>query len=129
MGAAAMEAFLAEELSRFAAEPPVSDLAMPPLAEKEIEQAVAEYERGQPHRLTDAQKAAIALAFRHRLTLLGGYAGSGKTTSLRGICELAERFGRDTVLIALSGRAAQRMAQSTGRPRDDHRPLPQGNLR
>ena len=116
MGAAAMEAFLAEELSRFAAEPPVSDLAMPPLAEKEIEQAVAEYERGQPHRLTDAQKAAIALAFRHRLTLLGGYAGSGKTTSLRGICELAERFWRNTVLIALSGRAAQRMAESTERP-------------
>ena len=116
MGAAAMEAFLAEQLSRFAAEAPVSDLAMPPLAADEIDHAVAEYERAQPHRLTDAQKAAIALAFRRRLTVLGGYAGSGKTTSLRGICELAERFGRDTVLIALSGRAAQRMAQSTGRP-------------
>ena len=115
MGAAAMEAFLAEELARFASEAPRSDLAMPPLAEEEIEQAVTEYERGQPHRLTGPQRAAIALAFRHRLTLLGGYAGSGKTTSLRGICELAERFGRDTVLIALSGRAAQRMAQSTGR--------------
>ena len=116
MGAAAMEAFLAKELSRCAAETPVSDLAMPPLADEEIEHAVAEYDRAQPHRLTGAQKAAIALVFRHRLTVLGGYAGSGKTTSLRGICELAERFGRDTVLIALSGRAAQRMAQSTGRP-------------
>ena len=116
MGAAAMEAFLAEQLSRFAAEAPVSDLAMPPLAAGEIDRAVADYDRAQPHRLTGAQKAAIALAFQRRLTVLGGYAGSGKTTSLRGICELAERFGRDTVLIALSGRAAQRMAQSTGRP-------------
>ena len=116
MGAAAMEAFLAEELARFASQAPASDLALPPLAEAEIEHAVAAYERRQPHRLTVPQKAAIALAFRHRLTVLGGYAGSGKTTSLRGICELAEGFGRDTVLIALSGRAAQRMAQSTGRP-------------
>ena len=116
MGAAAMEAFLAEELARFAAQAPPSDLAMPPVAEEEIEQAVADYERDQPHRLTGPQKAAIALAFRYRLTVLGGYAGSGKTMSLRGICELAERFGRDTMLIALSGRAAQRMAQSTGRP-------------
>ena len=116
MGAAAMEAFLAEELARFAAEAPLSDLAMPPLAREEIDYAVAAYERRQPHRLTDAQKAAIALTFRHRLTVLGGYAGSGKTTSLRGICELAEGFGRDTMLLALSGRAAQRMAQATGRP-------------
>lgn len=116
MGAAAMEAFLAEQLSWFAAESPVSDLAMPPLAADEIDHAVADYDRAQPHRLTGAQTAAIALAFRRRLTVLGGYAGSGKTTLLRGICELAERFGRDTVLIALSGRAAQRMAQSTGRP-------------
>ena len=116
MGAAAMEAFLAKNLSRFATETPVSDLAVPPLAVEEIDHAIAEYERGQPHRLTDPQKAAIALSFRRRLTVLGGYAGSGKTTSLRGIRELAERFGRDTVLIALSGRAAQRMAQSTGRP-------------
>ena len=116
MGAAAMEAFLAEKLSRFATEAPASDLAVPPLAEEDIDHAVAEYERGQPHRLTGPQKAAIALSFRRRLTVLGGYAGSGKTTSLRGICEVAEGFGRDTVLIALSGRAAQRMAQSTGRP-------------
>ena len=116
MGAAAMEAFLAEELSRFATEAPASDLAMPPLAADEIDHAVDQYDRVQPHRLTGAQKAAITLAFRRRLTVLGGYAGSGKTTSLRGICELAERFGRDTVLVALSGRAAQRMAQSTGRP-------------
>ena len=116
MGAAAMEAFLAEELARFAAQAPVSDLAMPPLAEEQIERALAEYERSQPHRLTGAQKTAITLPFRRRLTVLGGYAGSGKTTSLRGICELAQGFGRDTMLIALSGRAAQRMAQSTGRP-------------
>ena len=116
MGAAAMEAFLAEQLACFAAQAPVSDLAMPPLADEQIERALAEYERSQPHRLTGAQKTAIALPFRRRLTVLGGYAGSGKTTSLRGICELAESFGRDTMLIALSGRAAQRMAQSTGRP-------------
>ncbi len=73
MGAAAMEAFLAEELARFAGEAPASDLALPPLAEDEIEHAVAAYERDRPHRLTDPQKAAIARAFRHRLTVLGGY--------------------------------------------------------
>ena len=48
--------------------------------------------------------------------VLAGYAGSGKTTSLRGICDLAEAFGRALHLMALSGRAAQRMAAATGRP-------------
>ena len=116
MGAAAMEAFLAEEFARLSAQRPASDLATPPLADVDVTREIAAYERCQPHRLTAPQKAAMALAFRHRLTVLGGYAGSGKTTSLRGICELADGFGRDAVLIALSGRAAQRMAQSAGRP-------------
>ncbi|MDE2873881.1 MAG: AAA family ATPase [Gemmatimonadota bacterium] len=116
MGAAAMEAFLAETLARFATEPPASDLVTPLPAKEEIDQAVAAYDRRQPHRLTAPQKAAIALPFQRRLTVLGGYAGSGKTTSLRGICELAEGFGRDAILVALSGRAAQRMAESAGRP-------------
>jgi len=47
--------------------------------------------------------------------LLAGYAGSGKTTVLAGICDAAEKMGRHCYLMALSGRAAQRMSEATGR--------------
>ncbi|NSY41540.1 ATP-dependent RecD-like DNA helicase [Leisingera sp. ANG59] len=60
-------------------------------------------------------RKAIIAAFEHRLTVLAGYAGSGKTTSLKGVCDVAERFNRRPILMALSGRAAQRMSESTGR--------------
>ncbi|SIS60292.1 exodeoxyribonuclease V alpha subunit [Roseivivax lentus] len=114
-GAAAMEAFLANRLTALSNEAPVVDLLVRPITDSELADAIADYERSLPYRATERQRAAIALAFRFRLSVLAGYAGSGKTTSLRGICEVAERFGRQPVLMALSGRAAQRMSESTGR--------------
>lgn len=114
-GAAAMEAFLAHRLTALSQEAPVVDLLVGPISDTDLADAIPAYERSLPYRATERQRAAIALAFRSRLSVLAGYAGSGKTTSLRGICEVAERFGRQPVLMALSGRAAQRMSESTGR--------------
>lgn len=114
-GAAAMEGFLANRLISLSQEAPIVDLLLAPITDPELVDAISEYERSLPYRVTKLQRAAIALAFRFRLSVLAGYAGSGKTTSLRGICDVAERFGRQPVLMALSGRAAQRMSESTGR--------------
>jgi exodeoxyribonuclease V alpha subunit len=45
-----------------------------------------------------------------------GGAGVGKTTVLSAICELSEALGAHVYQIALSGRAARRMEEATGRP-------------
>lgn len=47
--------------------------------------------------------------------VLAGYAGSGKTTVLKGICDTQEAIGKAPLIITLSGRAAQRASEATGR--------------
>jgi len=115
-GAAAMEAYLASRLTDLSHASLVTDLLTQPLVGAELVSAISDFAAALTYKATARQRAAIALAFQSRLSVLAGYAGSGKTTSLLGICETAERFGRDPVLIALSGRAAQRMRDATGRP-------------
>ena len=66
--------------------------------------------------LNSEQREAVSGALSNRLFVLTGGAGVGKTTCLRAIIEVAERSGLHVYQIALAGRAAQRMAQATGRP-------------
>lgn len=65
--------------------------------------------------LTDKQTDAVRLSQQTRLFVLGGYAGSGKTTTLRSICDAHETAGRTPLIVTLSGRAAQRAREATGR--------------
>lgn len=66
--------------------------------------------------LTPEQQQAVSLPFATRFSLLAGYAGSGKTTVLACIADAAEALGITAHLLALAGRAAQRMSTLTGRP-------------
>lgn len=66
--------------------------------------------------LTPEQQQAVGLPFATRFSLLAGYAGSGKTTVLACVVDAAEALGLTTHLLALAGRAAQRMSALTGRP-------------
>ena len=61
------------------------------------------------------QRRAVALAAEKGVLLLTGGPGTGKTTSVRGIVSLFERMGLDVLLLAPTGRAAQRMSQLCGR--------------
>tara|TARA_B110001469_G_C9635225_1_gene318368 strand:+ start:137 stop:2077 length:1941 start_codon:yes stop_codon:yes gene_type:complete len=114
-GAARMEAQCALWLTEMSQEAPRTNLLASKPSEQEIEEAIAEYEAGQAFSLTDAQRGAIRASHRHRAFVLCGYAGSGKTTVLRGVCETLERFWKRPKIMTLSGRAAKRAAESTGR--------------
>ncbi len=110
-GAAHMEAECALKLARLAPEPPMAGIT--PL--DRLDMLVDAYGASQLFPLTEAQREAVRMAHRHRLLVLAGYAGSGKTTVLRGVCETLEATGRTPLIVTLSGRAAKRAAEATGR--------------
>lgn len=114
-GAGRMEVECAVILSELAQQRPQTDLDLPPVHGDDVERSIEDFEQGQPFRLTEAQRSAVKAAHTHRFFCLAGYAGSGKTTVLRAICDTVEVFGRDPLIMTLSGRAAQRAAEATGR--------------
>lgn len=110
-GSAHMEAYCALRLARLAPEAPISGTT----EYRKLDNLLAEYEATQPFPLTEGQREAVRMSHRHRLLVLAGYAGSGKTTVLRGVCETQECIGKTPLIMTLSGRAAQRAKEATGR--------------
>ncbi|MBM4460184.1 MAG: ATP-dependent RecD-like DNA helicase [Chloroflexi bacterium] len=66
--------------------------------------------------LTPRQQEAVQAALTHKVTVLTGGPGTGKTTTVRAIIRLAEAAGVKTVLAAPTGRAAKRLSEAAGRP-------------
>ena len=66
--------------------------------------------------LNAAQRDAVFLVASHPLTLITGGAGVGKTTVLKAVETFLESCGQHIYAMALSGRAAKRLADATHRP-------------
>jgi exodeoxyribonuclease V alpha subunit len=62
-----------------------------------------------------SQREAVTAALGARVLVLTGGPGTGKTTVILGVLELAEAVGRRVALAAPTGRAAKRMGEVTGR--------------
>jgi exodeoxyribonuclease V alpha subunit len=62
----------------------------------------------------DAQWQAVEHAFEHRLSIVTGGPGTGKTATIRMLCAAAHAQDAKVVLVAPTGRAARRVAESTG---------------
>ena len=60
------------------------------------------------------QADAVEAAFTSRLSIVTGGPGTGKTATIRLICEAATRQDASVLLVAPTGRAARRMAESSG---------------
>jgi exodeoxyribonuclease V alpha subunit len=67
-----------------------------------------------PDGITDAQWAGVRQALDHRLSILGGGPGVGKTTSMRALVDLVRGAKRTVRLCAPTGKAARRLAESAG---------------
>ena len=63
---------------------------------------------------SEKQKQAITMAARNGLVILTGGPGTGKTTTVRGILQVFEALGLNTLLAAPTGRAAKRLSDLTG---------------
>jgi exodeoxyribonuclease V alpha subunit len=62
----------------------------------------------------EAQLAGVRHAFAHRLSLVTGGPGTGKTASIRAIAGVAVGQGARVILVAPTGRAAVRMTEASG---------------
>jgi exodeoxyribonuclease V alpha subunit len=65
--------------------------------------------------LAPQQQEAVQTALTHRLTVLTGGPGTGKTTTVRTLLHLCEQARRTVILAAPTGRAAKRLSETTGR--------------
>src|SRR5439155_1613362 len=63
-----------------------------------------------------ATPAHLGAALAHKVSVLTGGPGVGKTTTLRAVLHLLEHYGIKYCLAAPTGRAAKRMSEATGRP-------------
>ncbi|MEZ4617704.1 MAG: AAA family ATPase [Caldilineaceae bacterium] len=65
--------------------------------------------------LAPQQRDAIRATVTHRFTILTGGPGTGKTTTVRSLLQLCDLYHMRVLLAAPTGRAAKRLAETTGR--------------
>ena len=66
--------------------------------------------------LSEEQAQAIRTALSHPVSVLTGGPGTGKTTALKALIEVAELGRKSYALASPTGRAAKRLSEATGRP-------------
>lgn len=82
--------------------------------EVDFDEFVSKYESRQEIKLAPQQREAIEAGVRDKCVVITGGPGVGKTTIIRALVELYEAANRDIALAAPTGRAAKRLADSTG---------------
>ncbi|MGZ7066140.1 MAG: SF1B family DNA helicase RecD2, partial [Candidatus Aminicenantales bacterium] len=101
-------------LAEFPCGPPDIDLG----------QAIAATEKDLGFMFSALQKQAIRQSFEKKILVITGGPGTGKTTIIRAVVDIFEKWGRDVLLAAPTGRAAKRLSETTGRDaRTIHRVL------
>lgn len=65
--------------------------------------------------LSQQQAEAVKTAVSHKVTILTGGPGTGKTTTLRALLDLLDAHKQRYALASPTGRAAKRLAEATGR--------------
>lgn len=116
-GCEIMERFCAERLSSMAAgDFEAAQFALRPhLSVAEIDAELSGFDHSEGYALNVEQRHAVHSAVKHRVSLLLGGPGVGKTTVLKAIHQVAEKMNLVVHQAALSGRASQRMRDATSR--------------
>jgi exodeoxyribonuclease V alpha subunit len=86
-----------------------------PLPAIDVERALSWVEAKMGLQLASSQRAAIRQAITQKVLVITGGPGVGKSTLVRGILEIFAAKGLRCSLCAPTGRAAKRLAETTGR--------------
>ena len=93
----------------------------------DVTEDIKHFEQVGAIKLRELQKEAVKTAVTSGVSIITGGPGTGKTTVIKCIIDIAEKLGFKTMLLAPTGRAAKRMSESTGREAATiHRALMQG---
>jgi exodeoxyribonuclease V alpha subunit len=83
--------------------------------EQVTDEEIAGLEAGSGITFDPEQRRAVVSSLEHGLTVLTGGPGTGKTTLVRAICDLAAERDLSVGLVSFTGKAAKRLAEATGR--------------
>ncbi len=83
--------------------------------ERDVDEDIDEFERLAGINFHSSQRDAIKLAVTNGVCVITGGPGTGKTTIIKCIIHIFDRIGITYMLMAPTGRAAKRMADSSGR--------------
>lgn len=78
-------------------------------------QLIAKYETTAALQLSLSQRNAVLAALSHKVTVITGGPGVGKTTIISAIVKISEGAGHSVELAAPTGRAAKRLSEATRR--------------
>ena len=101
-----LETFVAQRIGQMTQAPPLADL------DGELLQRAARTLQLEP---SEDQMAAVKMGLEHRLVVITGGPGTGKTTLIRSLVAIAAAGGLKLELASPTGRAAKRLAEATGR--------------
>jgi exodeoxyribonuclease V alpha subunit len=107
------ETLLAEIVARMTTDVPTIDVAVeddPPTTDPAAEAGTA----GTDPLPSPEQWEAVCLACAHRLSILTGGPGTGKTQTMRALVKVLKDAGRSVLLCAPTGKAARRLSEATG---------------
>ncbi|MCG2815784.1 MAG: ATP-dependent RecD-like DNA helicase [Candidatus Aminicenantes bacterium] len=88
--------------------------AVSALAAVDTAKAVTRAEMDMGIKFAGAQKTAVEESLRRKILVITGGPGTGKTTIVRAVVDIAQREGKGIQLAAPTGRAAKRLAEATG---------------
>lgn len=80
-------------------------------------------------KLSDEQLTALDDILSHRVAVITGGPGTGKTTLVRSVTAIFQTLGRKTLLAAPTGRAARRLSEVTGEEASTIHKMLQYNIR
>lgn len=78
-----------------------------------VEDVIADVEKELNIRFSLMQKLAIQQCFQKKILIITGGPGTGKTTIIRAVVDIFDRWGRTVLLAAPTGRAAKRLSEAT----------------